>query len=566
MDRPRSRLPPVAAAALLALLIVAALGARFGRADEPPTPRAGSLPPPGPVAGGPPDSPPPLPAAPPEVAAVPDLRRAFADIDAGGIGESYSSAPAFIGDGGGPMMSAGRISVGRIMISASGLDSALAGQNPADLNLVADPAFNSIQAIAAAGYPFFVIPTQPLGSVPGTPPVQLSGSPGIGTVTDPGGLYEAVAEQAFDSSLPGTLGGRGAAVFVPEASGTLPDGAGNLDAFLFYNFVVDSSIVFPGYAVGFVKLTENMSPLPRDRVYMNYSYFRNANFWGTRADANRFMPGFEKTFADGWTSLEIRTPFAATLDNVQDLGFTPGGTAELSELRDVQFGNMSVIFKTLLVERDTWALTGGLQLMLPTASDTFVFGPSAALPAGETIQQVFVANESVHAMPFVGWLWAPNDRFFNQALLQVDTDVNGNLAYVNALQDPNVSGRSLTQVGRVRYPTFLYLSFGTGWWLHRDDRARFSGFAPVMELHLNQALEEFQPIRSQGYQLGQNPGLVSVINGLVGCNFEWGTRSTLSLAFVTPLGGGLDRFFDGELRALWNWRFGPQTRLARAQF
>jgi hypothetical protein len=40
----------------------------------------------------------------------------------------------------------------------------------------------------------------------------------------------------------------------------------------------------------------------------------------------------------------------------------------------------------------------------------------------------------------------------------------------------------------------------------------------------------------------------------------------VTFAYVTPLGGGLDRFFDGELRAFVNWRFGRQNRLTRAQF
>jgi hypothetical protein len=40
----------------------------------------------------------------------------------------------------------------------------------------------------------------------------------------------------------------------------------------------------------------------------------------------------------------------------------------------------------------------------------------------------------------------------------------------------------------------------------------------------------------------------------------------MTFAYVTPLGGGFDRFFDGELRAFVNWRFGPQNRLTRAQF
>jgi hypothetical protein len=299
---------------------------------------------------------------------------------------------------------------------------------------------------------------------------------------------------------------------------------------------------------------------------MNYSYFHNANFWGEQADVNRFMPGFEKTFYDGWTSIELRTPFAATLDNFQDILYPGGGSmAQLSEYRDVQFGNMSVIFKTLLWEQKTWALTAGMQVMLPTANNCFVYGPTATPDQGN-IQQIFVANESVHVMPFVGSIWAPNDRFFSQALLQFDRDCNGNLAYVNTLQDGSLRGRQLTQAGRIFYPTFMYASFGTGYWLYKDNRANFTGFSPILEVHVNQALEDFDPLCFQGYQLGTNPGVISVVNGLVGCNFEWGTRSTLTFAYVTPLGGGLDRFFDGEVRALYNFRFGPQNRLTRAQF
>lgn len=480
---------------------------------------------------------------------------------------NWSDSPWLVGDGCAPQGTAGRISIGRVMIAGQGLNNSLQGASTAQLNLITDPAYNSIQAISDAGYPGFTLPSQSLGGVPGTPPTDLPGAPGIGTVLDPGGLYQAAAQNAFENNpnLPATNGRVGTATFAQADSGTLPSTTpGVNDAFLFYNYVVDSSIVFPGYAVGFVKLTENMSPIPRDRVYMNYSYFRNANFWGERADVNRFMPGFEKTFYDGWTSIEVRTPFAATLDNIQDITFRDNGAAGLSEYRDVQFGNMSVIFKTLLFERDTWALTGGVQVMLPTANNTYVFGQTAA--TDESIQQVFVANESVHVMPFVGGIWAPNDRFFNQILFQIETDVNGNLAYVNTLQDPTLRGRALTQAGRAYYPTFMYLSFGTGYWLYKNDRARFTGFSPIMELHVNQAFEDFEPICFQGYQLGQNPGVVSVTNALIGCNFEWGRRSTLTFAYVTPLGGGVDRFFDGELRALFNWRFGPQNRLTRAQF
>jgi hypothetical protein len=224
---------------------------------------------------------------------------------------------------------------------------------------------------------------------------------------------------------------------------------------------------------------------------------------------------------------------------------------------------MSVIFKTLVWEDKTWALTTGMQVMVPTANDTFVNGVNAL---GENIQNVYVANESVHLMPFIGGIWAPNERWFNQALLQVETDVNGNLAYVNNNFQTGIAGRELTQVGRIRYPNFMYISLATGYWLYKDNTQNFTGFAPVMELHVNQGLSTYCPQNAFGYQLGPDLGQVSITNALVGCNFEWGERSTLTFGYVTPLGGGVDRYFDGELRALYNWRFGPQNRLTRAQF
>jgi hypothetical protein len=502
------------------------------------------------------------------------LNNQFARSDVGGLRENWSDAPNIVGDGCAPQGSTGKIPVGRICVIAPGLSGSPLENTgvPAQLNVFTNPNFNNVQAIKAAGYPALTLPTQALGNVSGTPPTTIPGaaSPGAGIlgVGSPSS-FTASADNAFATS-PNLNTSQYAnlnptTVYNAEISGALPNPVppstpATYDAFLFYDYIVDANIVLPGYAVGFVKLTENQSPIPRDRVYMTYSYFSNANFYPTKADVNRFMPGFEKTFYDGWTSVEIRTPFAATLGNSQQL--MPGGQG-VSEYRDIQFGNMSVIFKSFIWETKTWALTGGMQVMLPTANNTFLNGVDVF---GNEIQSVYVANESVHLMPFVGGIWAPNERFFNQILVQYEKDANGNLAYVNNDFKSGISGRQLNQAGRIFYPDFLYLSFGTGYWLYKDNTQNFTGFAPVMEIHVNQGLGAYCPIHSGGYQLGPNLGVVSVTNALVGCNFEWGERSTLTFGYVTPLGGGEDRFFDGELRALYNWRFGPQNRFTRAQF
>ncbi len=86
---------------------------------------------------------------------------------------------------------------------------------------------------------------------------------------------------------------------------------------------------------------------------------------------------------------------------------------------------------------------------------------------------VRIENDSVHVMPFLGWLWVPS-RFFTQGFLQVDVDANGNPVDVNL-------GRGLTQAGRYQDETFLYADLSSGYWLWQADagsRRCLTGFAP----------------------------------------------------------------------------------------
>jgi hypothetical protein len=519
-------------------------------------------------------------AAPNPPPAPADLARALSDLDTGGLREAWSDTPSIIGDGCAPAATTSTVAVGRLVIIAPGLvdnGGTLVGPFRASANSLTNGALNSVQAIQAAGYPAFLLPTQQIGDVPGTPPVSLpvgGATPGAGiTPVQSPGAYTATADTLFATSPDLTTSQYAdqnpQTVYDAAASGALPAGNGigtnpRQDAFLFYNYLVqvESTAFVPGLNVGFTKLTENASPIPRDRVYFNYSYFHNANISAARADVNRFVPGFEKTFFDNWTSIEIRTPFAGTLSNSQQVSGL-GGCGGISEYRDVEFGNMSVIFKSFLFQQETWGISGGVQMLLPTADSVFVGGFNQI---GQPVNFVYVENQSVHAMPFVGAVWAPTERWFNQFIFQVDVDTNGSPVYVNANQEAGISRQQMTSAGRVILPTLMYASFSTGYWLYTARGPGLTGFSPMMELHVNQGLTEFQPVDAYGYTLGNDVGSISVINGLVGCNFEWNRRSTATFAYVTPLGGGLDRFFDGELRAFVNWRFGRQNRLTRAQF
>ncbi|MFM8578317.1 MAG: hypothetical protein ACKOCN_05900 [Planctomycetaceae bacterium] len=511
---------------------------------------------------------------------APDLAEELADIDAGGLGESVSDTPGFIGDGQCPTsIGTSQVSVGRLVVISTDLVGPnaagfLEGPGPSTINTITDSAFNSVQSIQAAGYPSFILPAVTIGQVPGSQPAILAvggSSPGAGItpVLSPDSYTAAVDDQFANNPALNTgqyAGQDPQTIYDPSTSGAIRGSSliqPTQDAFLFYNYVVnvDTAALLPGLNVGFVKMVENSSPIPRDRVYFNYSYFHHANSSAERADVNRFVPGFEKTFFDNWTSIEVRTPFAGTLSNMQAV--EGGACGGVTEYRDVEFGNMSVIFKSFLVRQDEWGVSAGTQVFLPTAQSTFIRGTNQN---DQPLNLVFVENQSVHLLPFVGAVWAPTERFFSQSMLQMDVDTNGSPVYVNPDLQTGISEKELASAGRVFYPTYMYLSFSAGYWLFQRNGSGLTGFSPMMEIHVNQAMDAFQPVEAFGYTLGNDRGIVSVTNGLVGCNLEWNTNSTLTFAYVTPLGGGFDRFFDGELRAFVNWRFGRQTRIVRAQF
>jgi hypothetical protein len=297
--------------------------------------------------------------------------------------------------------------------------------------------------------------------------------------------------------------------------------------------------------LGTPKLAENCSPLPRDRVYFNYSLFDDTPLLPAGKDVNRFSPGFERTFWDELASIEMRFPFAATIN--PDLVMTDGGIAADD---DVVFGNISTIFKGLLYQTDVFAFSTGLQVTAPTA-------PSLNVTLLNGTRIVAIENEAVHLMPFLGALYTPNDRFFTQAFLQFDVDANGNPVEVN----PSFQG--LRPIGRLHDTTFLYADFNVGYWVYRSEQTSLTGFAPSIELHYNTSLEGSEFLASEGFVIGANLRQISNLNLTLGCYFEFAQDNTLVLGYTAPIGNRVDQQFDGELRAFFTHRFGTSSRAAR---
>lgn len=294
-----------------------------------------------------------------------------------------------------------------------------------------------------------------------------------------------------------------------------------------------------GVLVGRMKIADNTSPIPRDRLFFNYSGFFNTPLAPGGVNVHRYVPGFEKTIFGGLASWEMRFPFASTLDN----NFVVGG---VNSDGYVKWGNMSVVYKMLLTATDRFLVSGGLQVAVPTAGNINV-----DLPGGERIARV--SNSSVHLMPFLGALYTPNGRFFSQGFLQVDVDANGNPVQL----DPTLSGRPMTGVGRLTSPTFLYADLEVGYWIYRapTERTRLLGIAPALELHYNRSLQKSDTITTGNIVVGDFFDNFELINFTAGCYLQFSPYSILTLGYNTPIGGGLDQQFSGELRVAFNRRF-----------
>lgn len=297
-----------------------------------------------------------------------------------------------------------------------------------------------------------------------------------------------------------------------------------------------------GAVVGRTKIAENSSPIPRDRIFMGYSYFDNVPLTATGIGVNRFTPGFEKTFFNGNSSVEVRLPFASTLSS----NIFVDGTTNTSS---VELGNMIVGVKTLLYTSQQWAVAGGTWVAAPTADDLNLYTANGT-------QLVQVRNQSVHLLPYVGGLYAPTSRAFVQGFLQVDVDANGSPVSVT-----NFNNR-LNQVGRVNDTTFLFGSLGAGYFVYQDTAGDggLASVAPMLELHYNRSLQKADVVTSNGFQIGSYANNIQVLDAVVGLNVLFKSGLSITSGYVTPIGNGADQPFNGELRVLVNWFFGGARR------
>lgn len=177
-----------------------------------------------------------------------------------------------------------------------------------------------------------------------------------------------------------------------------------------------------------LKISDNFSPIPRSRFFVQEHYFHNL-FSARLRDDNEgpttgalsaresvFVTtvGAEFLSSDGQTSLEFRLPLihaAATNNTLVDASFGP--VASQSSSND-PVGNLSVILKHVISEDQNYLMSAGVGVSIPTAGD--VTGNLGHV-------NYTVRNETLNLVPFVAVLFSPRNNVFLQLHSQIDIPV-----------------------------------------------------------------------------------------------------------------------------------------------
>ncbi len=288
------------------------------------------------------------------------------------------------------------------------------------------------------------------------------------------------------------------------------------------SFIFDS-----GFAIGAAlaggdrrfKIAENVSPMPRDRVYFNYNHFHNAltSESGDVFSLDRFAFGMERTFSENLFSWEVRLPFASALNSTFD---TTNPIPQNTEL-----GNVGLGLKALLLTTDTLLVSAGTTLTLPTGDD-FVrqsFG----------VTDYTIENDAAHLAPYLGFLATPNRNWFVQGFMQMDFDLRGNdVVFGGAFQ------------GRLQDQNLMFVDLSAGRWLARRNlgRGRMAGLAMISELHYTMTMNDADFVSGFGNQFEH----IDVLNTTLGMHIQYGLAA-LRIGAAAPLRDEEEKLFDAEV-------------------
>lgn len=263
-------------------------------------------------------------------------------------------------------------------------------------------------------------------------------------------------------------------------------------------------------------LSDNQSPGPQDRAYVNFNYFDNVGAAVNRRfgvdlrdiSVYRETFGFEKTCLDGKASVGLQAPLNTLSAESGTAGL--GGT-------DTAFGDVSVILKYAYWQnRETGSLlSAGLVVTAPTGPSHFA--DSSVPVLRDTLIQ-----------PYLGYRLA-RDRLFVHGFLSVEAPTDS------------------------RDVTLLFNDFGVGYVLYqgRGENGLITGIVPTLELHVT------DPLNHRGVFRTNDPaGTADIVDLTMATTFGLGRHSLLAVGVVTPLTG--PKPFDVEALVQFTWNFGAR--------
>lgn len=354
--------------------------------------------------------------------------------------------------------------------------------------------------------------------------------------------------------------------------------------------IITADISHPSLTCSRLNVSENNTALPVDRFYYSYRHFENSN--GVRAfqysetfNLDVHTLGTERTFWDGMASIEVRAPIEHRLrSDILSVISPQDGIVDVvtgSQDYEVGMGNLVFITKMLMIERERFALSGGLGVTLPTARDvdydigvrdTIIF-PIAPGVTGETLSafENTYENKTVYLSPFLAWLYAPTTRWYHQGFLQVEVAANPSTLRTDGggVTDFYFNG---APIGSVVYQTpgglptdtdvfaqtLLRANLGLGYRLSDfQQQSWFSNLHALFEFHYTTTLQNgiLSPIAieqigsgayfEQSATAGNANRRADVLNAATGLSANVG-RLIVTNGVIVPIRTGHDRGFDFE--------------------
>ncbi len=369
--------------------------------------------------------------------------------------------------------------------------------------------------------------------------------------------------------------------------------------------LLDVGLAHPTLACGRLNIAEANSPLPTDRIYYSYRHFEaatplNVYQFSEVLDVDRHTLAFERTYWDGMCSVEVRTPIEHRLSSETTSILTADGIdLTTGDARRTELGNISLIFKSLLWEREALAVSAGLGVTLPTAQSVqYDVGLTGFVDYGngltaDTISafQTDFANETVYLLPFMAWLYAPQGNWFHQGFLQVEVAANpstftafGGGVY-NFSQDgvpfgaygfstgPGPVNQSIPVRSELFPQTLLRTNLGWGYHLwegrerDRYGRGAANRLSGLFEIHYTSTLQDANlsdvqtadlaintPADLQTIKVGNVNNRVDILNLAMGVSLLMGD-TLFTTGVVAPVRDSPDRGFDLEYNAQVQRRF-----------